>query len=81
MAAINRGSSFKMIEIGGAASNSTVQNIVAYATRSWSTIQIFEGMVISNVPQCQNANISNNVIGPAETPDGKIHRQWRREPR
>jgi len=59
-----------LIEIGGAGSNPTVSNIVAYGTRSWSTIHIFEGRVTDGVPQCQNANISDNTIGPAGTPDG-----------
>lgn len=60
-----------LIEIGGRGSDVTVQNIVAYDTRSWSTIHIFEGRVTDGVPQCQNANISYNTIGPAGTPDGK----------
>jgi hypothetical protein len=58
-----------LILIGGAASNQTVSNVVAYETRSWSTIHIFEGFVINGVPLCQNANVSNNTIGPAGTPD------------
>ena len=59
-----------LIEIGGRGSDATVSNIVAYGTRSWSTIHIFEGRVTDGVPQCQNANISDNTIGPAGTPDG-----------
>lgn len=59
-----------LIEIGGAGSDVTVSNIVAYGTRSWSTIHIFEGRITDGVPQCQNANISDNTIGPAGTPDG-----------
>lgn len=59
-----------LIEIGGAGSDVRVSNIVAYGTRSWSTIHIFEGRITDGVPQCQNANISDNTIGPAGTPDG-----------
>src|SRR5262249_37753828 len=59
-----------LIEIGGDAYNQTVSNIVAYGTRTWSTIHIFEGVAINGTPLCQNANISNNTIGPAGTPDG-----------
>src|SRR5262249_4804660 len=58
-----------LIEIGHAGSDQTVQNIVAYATRSWSTLHIHEGRVTAGIPQCQNATITDNVIGPAGTPD------------
>jgi hypothetical protein len=54
-----------LIEIGGAGSNQTVQHIHARNTRSWSTIHIFEGTVTNDVPQCQNAQILSNTIGPA----------------
>ncbi len=58
-----------LIEIGGGGLRPTVSHIVAFGTRSWSTIHIFEGRVASGgTPQCQNANISNNTIGPAGTP-------------
>src|SRR5713226_4347905 len=44
-----------LIEIGHAGSNQTVQNIFAYGTRSWSILHIFEGRVIDDIPECQNA--------------------------
>jgi hypothetical protein len=59
-----------LILIGGRASDQTVSNVRAYGTRSWSTIHIFEGHITDGVPHCQNANISNNTLGPAGTPDG-----------
>jgi parallel beta-helix repeat protein len=59
-----------LIEIG-AASDQTVRNIVAYGTRSWSTIHIFEGAVIGDIPQCQNATIADNAFSSAGTPDGR----------
>ena len=60
-----------LIEIGHAGSNQSVQSIVAYGTRSWSTLHIHEGRVIGDVPECQNATITDNTIGPAGTPDGR----------
>jgi len=60
-----------LIEIGHAGSDQTVQGIVAHDTRSWSTLHIHEGRVIDGVPQCQNATITDNLIGPAGTPDGR----------
>jgi len=60
-----------LIEIGHAGSNQTVQNIFAYGTRSWSILHIFEGRVIDDIPECQNATITDNTIGPAGTPDGR----------
>jgi hypothetical protein len=59
-----------LVEIGGA-SGQVVRNVFAHDTRSWSTIHIFEGAVADGVPQCQNATISDNAIGPAGTPDGR----------
>ena len=60
-----------LIEIGHAGSDQTVQNIVAYGTRSWSILHIHEGRVTDGIPQCQNATITDNAIGPAGTPDGR----------
>ena len=60
-----------LIEIGHAGSDQTVQNIFAHDTRSWSSLHIHEGRVIEGTPQCQNATIVDNVIGPAGTPDGR----------
>src|SRR5258708_39699594 len=57
-----------LIEIGHAGSDQTVQNIVAHDTRSWSCLHIHEGRVIDGTPQCQNATITDNLIGPACTP-------------
>ena len=59
-----------LIEIG-TGSDQTVQNIVAYDTRSWSILHIHEGRVTDGVPECQNATITDNTIGPAGTPDGR----------
>lgn len=59
-----------LLQMGGAGSGQTVQDVHAFDTRSWSTIHVFEGAVTNSTPQCQNANISNNTIGPAGTPDG-----------
>jgi parallel beta-helix repeat protein len=56
-----------LIEIG-AAPNVTVENIVAENTRGWSSLHIIEGAVTNNIPQCQNATISNNTIMNAGTP-------------
>ena len=60
-----------LIEIGRAGSNQTVQNILAYGTRSWSILHVFEGRVIDDIPECQNATITDNAIGPSGTPDGR----------
>ena len=60
-----------LIEIGHAGLDQTVQSIVAYGTRSWSTLHIHEGRVIGDIPECQNATIIDNTIGPAGTPDGR----------
>jgi hypothetical protein len=59
-----------LVEMGGAALNQKVMNIVAKNTRGWSTIHFFEGTVTNDIPQCQNATITNNTIGPAGEPDG-----------
>src|SRR6266849_7761938 len=59
-----------LIEIG-TGSDQTVQNIVAYDTRSWSILHIHEGRVTDGIPECQNATITDNTIGPAGTPDGR----------
>jgi len=60
-----------LIEIG-TGSDQTVQNIVAYDTRSWSILHIHEGRVSADgVPECQNATITDNTIGPSGTPDGR----------
>jgi hypothetical protein len=60
-----------LLQMGNAGSNQTVQNIFAFDTRSWSIIHFFEGAVINSIPQCQNATIRNNTLGPAGTPDGR----------
>jgi hypothetical protein len=64
-------SGLALIEIGHAGSNQTVQNIFAHDTRSWSTLHIHEGRVTNDIPECQNAKITDNAIGPAGTPDGR----------
>lgn len=58
-----------LIEIGHGGSDQTVQNIFAYDPRSWSTLHIHEGQVIGDIPECQNATITGNTIGPAGTSD------------
>ena len=57
-----------LMEMGGAASDQTVQEVNAHDTRSWSTLHIAEGHVANNTPTCQNAKILNNQIGPAGMP-------------
>ncbi len=62
-----------LVEMGAAAVDQTIQNVVARNTRSWSTIHIGEGPVVNNTPQCQRATVVNNTVGPAGTPD---QNQW-----
>ena len=57
-----------LLEMGGAGTGQTVQNIYAHDTRSWSTLHFIEGAVTNSVPQCQNGQILNNQIGPAGNP-------------
>jgi len=64
-------SGLALIEIGHAGSNQTVQSIFAHDTRSWSTLHIHEGRVMNDIPECQNATITDNSIGAAGTPDGR----------
>ncbi len=59
-----------LIELGGNASGQTVRSVVAFETRSWSTIHFFEGTDVNGVPSCQGGVISGNTIGPAGRPDG-----------
>ncbi|MEA2599825.1 MAG: hypothetical protein QOF89_817 [Acidobacteriota bacterium] len=59
-----------LLEMGGGGSNQTVRNIVARDTRSWSLLHFFEGAVTNSTPQCQNATITGNTLGPAGMPDG-----------
>jgi parallel beta-helix repeat protein len=56
-----------LLEMGGAGGNQTVQHITAHDTRSWSDLHIIEGVVTNNTPQCQNAKILDNTIGPSGT--------------
>ena len=56
-----------LLEMGGAGTGQTVQNITAHDTRSWSDLHIIEGAVTNSVPQCQNAKILDNTIGPSGT--------------
>lgn len=60
-----------LLTMGNAGSSQTVENIHAFDTRSWSVIHFFEGTVTNSTPQCQNATIRNNTLGPAGTPDGR----------
>jgi Right handed beta helix region len=59
-----------LIELGGNASGQTVRSIVAYDTRSWSTIHFTEGAVSGGEPVCHDGVITGNTIGPAGRPDG-----------
>ncbi|HEY2669682.1 MAG TPA: choice-of-anchor D domain-containing protein, partial [Rugosimonospora sp.] len=56
-----------LLEMGGAGTNQTVQNVYAHDTRSWSTLHFIEGRVTNNTPECQGGQILNNQIGPAGT--------------
>ncbi|GIH15068.1 discoidin domain-containing protein [Rugosimonospora africana] len=56
-----------LLEMGGAGTNQTVQNIYAHDTRSWSTLHFIEGRVTDNTPQCQGGQILDNQLGPAGT--------------
>ncbi len=56
-----------MIEVGGDATDITVDHVRASNPRGWSVIHIFEG---GN--KCSDARVTNNDIGPAGHPD----RDW-----
>jgi hypothetical protein len=53
-----------LILAGGSASGQVIRNVKALETRSWTTIQIFEG------GSCTNALVENNEIGPSGTGSG-----------
>jgi len=57
-----------LMEMGGAGTGQTVQDVFAHDTRSWSTLHFIEGAVTGSVPQCQNGKILDNQIGPAGNP-------------
>ena len=65
-----------LMEMGGAGSNQTVQNIYAHDTRSWSTLHFIEGAVTNSTPQCQGGQILNNQIGPAGTATPSAQGVW-----
>ena len=67
-----------LLEMGGGGTGQTVQNITAHDTRSWSDMHFIEGTVTNSVPQCQNATIQNNTIGPSGTaaPDQQGNSTW-----
>jgi parallel beta-helix repeat protein len=54
-----------LIEMGGGGSDQVVDDIDAYNTRTWSTLHFDEGTVTDEVPECQDAQILDNQIGPA----------------
>ena len=56
-----------LIGAGGISSGQIIRAVKAFDTRSWSTIQIIEG--IPSEP-CTDALVENNEIGPAGQPDG-----------
>ncbi len=56
-----------LLELGGAGTGQTVQNSYVHDTRSWSDLHVIEGAVTNSVPQCQNAKILDNTIGPSGT--------------
>jgi hypothetical protein len=59
-----------LIVLGGSGTGQTLRDCAVSNTRSWSSLQVFEGSVTHGVPRCQGATIANNDIGPAGTPDG-----------
>lgn len=67
-----------LLEMGGGGTGQTVQNITAHDTRSWSDLHFIEGAVTNSVPQCQNATIQDNLIGPSGTaaPDQQGNSTW-----
>jgi parallel beta-helix repeat protein len=65
LAQLGRAGGGALLELGGAAQGQIVQHINAHDTRSWSTIHLTEGVVTNGVPQCRQAQILDNTIGPA----------------
>jgi parallel beta-helix repeat protein len=55
-----------LIQAGGSASGQVIRQVRAMETRSWSILHLFEGAR----PQCSNAIVENNELGPAGHPDG-----------
>lgn len=53
-----------MVMLGGNASNQRFERVRAWNTRTWSTVQAFEG---PSFARCNGAVIVNNDIGPAGT--------------
>lgn len=54
------------IEIGGPNSNQLVDHVHSYEPRGWSCLHITEG----GSPECKNATITNNDIGPSGNSSG-----------
>jgi hypothetical protein len=54
-----------LIELGGDVTGVRVHHVVASNPRGWSTLHVFEGSRL-----CRGAKVTNNLIGPAGTPDG-----------
>ena len=67
-----------LLEMGGGGTGQTVQNITAHDPRGWSAMHFIEGVVTNSVPQCQNAKILNNTVGPSgtATPDHQGNSTW-----
>ena len=62
---LGRGSGGALLEMGDGGTGQVVQHVYAHDTRSWSTLHFDEGNVTDSVPQCQQAKILDNTIGPA----------------
>lgn len=54
-----------LILVGGNASGQKVRFVKAWATRTWTTIHVFEGACSGGSCGCTGAQILNNEIGPA----------------
>lgn len=59
-----------LVEIGGVASNQTVQHIAAGNTRGWPVLQLYEGGESGGVPLCQHDTVLDNDIGPTMSDNG-----------
>ena len=55
-----------LILAGGFSTGAVIRNVKAVETRSWTTIQLFEG----GEPHCTNAVVENNEIGSSYTGSG-----------
>jgi parallel beta-helix repeat protein len=65
LATLGRAGGGALVELGGGATGQVVQHDNLHDTRSWSTLHIAEGAITNSIPQCQQAKILDNTIGPA----------------